>query len=315
MAARGIDRTAYRRRRAVLLAAEAIALEVADPAVARERATESVRLAPSLVPAAAVAGRLLGASGDLKRAAKILSAAFSATPHPDLAEAYAHLRPGDAAQDRLKRIRILAGTAPTHPESIIALAHAAIDAQEFQQARAILSPLTEKPTQRICLLMAELEAREHGDVGKAREWAARAVRAPRDPAWIADGVVSDQWAAISPVTGRLDAYAWEVPPGVTATPVLEHEAERVRNAIAAIPAPEAVLPKAAPAPEVVAKDAPAPAADVAPVEPAKPAGMNGAAPVSPKPVPAAAPIIAEPPRPDDPGPLAADEDISVPRKQ
>lgn len=314
MAARGIDRTAYRRRRAVLLAAEAIALEVADPAVARERATESVRLAPSLVPAAAVAGRLLGASGDLKRAAKILSAAFSATPHPDLAEAYAHLRPGDAAQDRLKRIRILAGTAPTHPESIIALAHAAIDAQEFQQARAILSPLTEKPTQRICLLMAELEAREHGDVGKAREWAARAVRAPRDPAWIADGVVSDQWAAISPVTGRLDAYAWEVPPGVTATPVLEHEAERVRNAIAAIPAPEAVLPKAEPAPEVVAKDAPAPATDAVPVEPAKPAGMNGAAPVSPKPVPAAAPIIAEPPRPDDPGPLAADEDISVPRK-
>lgn len=311
MAARGIDKTAYRRRRAVLLAAEAIAIEMADPAVAREKAVEAARLAPTLVPAAAVAGRLLGASGDLKRAAKILSAAYAETPHPDLAEAYAHLRPGDAAQDRLKRVRVLAATAPTHAESIIALAHAAIDAQEFQQARAVLSPLTEKPTQRICLLMAELEAREHADVGKAREWAARAVRAPRDPAWIADGVVSDHWAAISPVTGRLDAYVWEVPPGVTATPLLEHEAERVRNAIAAIPPPEPKLPEPPPAPEPMppaAKVEPAPAKD-----PAVPLNGTGQKPAD-KAVAPANPIIAQPPLPDDPGPLAADDDLTVPRK-
>lgn len=238
MAQKGIDKAQYRRRRAVLLAAEAVALEHSDPHVARERAVEAVRLAPTLVPAAAVAGRLLGAAGDMKKAAKIVETAFAANPHPELAEVEAYLRPGDAAKDRLKRIRILAGRAPSHRESAIALAHAAIDAHEFKQARLVLEPLLEEPSQRVCLLMAELEAAEHADIGKAREWTARAVRATRDPAWIADGVVSDHWAPISPVSGKLDAFVWAVPPGVSSTPILEHEAERVKAAIAAVRASE-----------------------------------------------------------------------------
>ncbi|QRG06495.1 heme biosynthesis protein HemY [Xanthobacter dioxanivorans] len=238
MAHKGIDKAQYRRRKAVLLAAEAIALEQSDPPVARERAVEAVRLAPTLVPAAACAGRLLGADGELRKAARIVETAFAASPHPELADVEAYLRPGDAAQDRLKRIRALVNRAPAHRESAIALARAAIDAQEFKQARMVLEPLLAEPSQRICLLMAELEAAEHADIGKAREWTARAVRANRDPAWIADGVVSDRWAAISPVTGRLDVFVWDVPPGVSATPILEHEAERVKAAIAAVRASE-----------------------------------------------------------------------------
>ena len=35
--------------------------------------------------------------------------------------------------------------------------------------------------------MAELEQRQHGDEGRAREWMIRALRARRDPAWTADG--------------------------------------------------------------------------------------------------------------------------------
>ncbi|MFG1189448.1 heme biosynthesis protein HemY [Xanthobacter flavus] len=238
MAQKGIDKAQYKRRRAVLLAAEAIALEQTDPLVAREKAVEAVRLAPTLVPAAACAGRLLGAAGELRKAAKIVETAFAANPHPELADVEAYLRPGDAALDRLKRIRTLANRAPSQRESAIALARAAIDAQEFRQARLVLEPLLDDPSQRVCLLMAELEAAEHADIGKAREWTARAVRANRDPAWIADGVVSDRWAPVSPVSGRLDAFVWEVPPGVSATPILEHEAERVKAAIAAVRASE-----------------------------------------------------------------------------
>lgn len=313
MAAKGIDKRAHRRRRAILLAAEAMALELTDPPVARERALEAVRLAPTLVPAATVAGRLLGNAGELKKAAKIIAAAYEVTPHPDLAEVYTYLRPGDAAQDRLKRVRQLILKAPTHPESAIALAHAAIDAGEFGEARAMLQPFAVEPTQRICLLMAELEASEHADIGKAREWAARAVRAPRDPAWIADGVVSEHWAAVSPVTGKLDAYIWAVPPGVTATPILEHEAERVRAAIAAIP------PAAPPPPAPVASDLPVEAPPASPADrpaetvetaAAAPMPQEGATPPSapaPKTAPAA-PILALPPLPDDPGPQQEDEE-------
>ena len=35
--------------------------------------------------------------------------------------------------------------------------------------------------------------------------------APRDPAWTADGFVSERWLPVSPVTGRLDAFEWKVP--------------------------------------------------------------------------------------------------------
>ena len=66
--------------------------------------------------------------------------------------------------------------------SLLALARAALDAQEFALVRDTLAPLLAKPTQRVAMLMAELEEVEHGDVGRAREWIARAVRAPHDPA-------------------------------------------------------------------------------------------------------------------------------------
>ena len=79
---------------------------------------------------------------------------------------------------------------------------------------ASCSPITEQGlTRRVAALLARIEAEESGDKGRAREWLARAVTAPRDAAWIADGVTSDRWAPMSPVTGALDAFAWRVPVG------------------------------------------------------------------------------------------------------
>jgi HemY protein len=59
--------------------------------------------------------------------------------------------------------------------------------------------------------MADIEETEHGSSGRMREWLARAARAARDPVWIADGIVSDEWLPASPLNGRLDAFKWEVP--------------------------------------------------------------------------------------------------------
>lgn len=75
--------------------------------------------------------------------------------------------------------------------------------------------------------MAELERNEHGDEGRAREWMARAVYAAPDPAWTADGYVSDRWLPVSPITGRLDAFEWRVPlSGMLSVPVIEPEPQR-----------------------------------------------------------------------------------------
>ena len=58
--------------------------------------------------------------------------------------------------------------------------------------------------------MARVEAGE-GNKGREREWLARAVRGPRDRAWIADGYISDRWLPVSPVTGAVDAFEWKAP--------------------------------------------------------------------------------------------------------
>ncbi|AWN35787.1 heme biosynthesis protein HemY [Methylobacterium radiodurans] len=215
-----LDKGAARRQRAVLLTAAAQRREAGEPDAALERAVQAVKLAPDLVPAACIAGRLLARRGDLRKAAKIVEGAWKANPHPDLAKVYLGLRTGDSVRDRLARAETLAKLSSWHPEARLALAQAALDARDLPQARDALKPLlSERPTVRTCLLMARIEEAEHGaGSGRAREWLARAAHAPRDPLWIADGIVSETWAPISPVTGRLDAFAWREPPNAITGP-------------------------------------------------------------------------------------------------
>ncbi len=276
-----IDRASYRRQRAVLLTARAIAAEEHDRAGASALALEAVQLAPTLVPAAALAGRLIGEAGDLRKAGRIVETAWKVNPHPDLADTYAHLRPGDSARDRLARVEALAQKTPDHIEGALAVARAALDAQEFTTAREALAPLLIAPTQRVAMLMAELEDREHGDEGRAREWMARAVQARRDPAWTADGFVSDRWMPVSPVTGRLDAFQWKDP--LAEVEVAGAVIESGKDQRAMLGAPPA---SPAPAPDGAASESkpPAPASQAAPDDtPAARRPRNEAA--SPDPVP------------------------------
>lgn len=207
-----IDRGTADRRRAVLLTAQAQDLEDTSIDQALALSSEAHNLAPGLIPAGAIAGRILASRGSTAKAAKVLEKTWKLAPHPDLAMAYAFARPGDSPRDRLDRIQRLARSTPHSIEGPIAVATAAIDAREWDVARKALQPLLEAQlTQRVCTLMARIEGEEHNDAGRVREWLARAVNAPRDPAWTADGIVSDRWAAISPVTGALDAFQWKVP--------------------------------------------------------------------------------------------------------
>ncbi len=207
-----IDKDTAARRRAVLLTAQAQVAEDNDPERAQSLALEAHGLAPGLVPAAAIAGRLLASRGNTPKATKVIQKTWLKSPHPDLAMAYAYARLGDSPRDRLDRVKKLAGLNPYSLESPIAVASAAIDAKDYDAGRSALEPLLEnRLTQRVCTLMARIEGEQHGDKGRVREWLARAVNAPRDPAWTADGVVSDNWAPVSPVTGALDAFQWRVP--------------------------------------------------------------------------------------------------------
>jgi HemY protein len=224
----------------VLLTARALAAEENERERAKPLALEALKLAPTLVPAAVLAGRLLAESNELRKASRIIERAWRECPHPDLAATYAHLRIGDSARERLARVQSLAQKVPGSSEGALAVAQAAIDAQEFATARAALAPHLRAPTQRIAVMMAELEEVEHGDVGRAREWMARAVHAQRDPAWTADGMVSDRWLPVSPVSGRLDAFEWRVPLAELGSPTVPQAPAIVESAPALVAAPPAL---------------------------------------------------------------------------
>ena len=276
---RMLDKATYRRQRAVLLTAQALAVEDGDRDAAKEFALEANKLAPDLVPAAALASRLLAEGGHLRKASRIIDSAWRTNPHPELAQAYAELRSGESARDRLKRIEAGAGRVPGHIEGALAVARAAIDAQEFGKARSELAPYLDRPTKRVCVLMAKLERTERNDEGRAREWMARALNAPPDPQWTADGYVSDRWLPVSPVSGRIDAFEWRVPlTGAIAAPIIEPEL------------PAAALPVAAPAREQNAA-----------IHTGAVASRPAPAPVKPEPV---IPLVHAP---DDPGPDGAPE--------
>jgi HemY protein len=290
-----LDKASYRRQRAVLLTARALAVEDTDRDSAKAFALEAQKLAPTLIPAAALAGRFLAEGGHLRWASRIIDKAWRANPHPDLAATYAQLRYGDAARDRLKRIEALAKQTPDNIEGALAVARAALDAREFAKARAVLTPYLDAPTKRVCLLMAALERAERNDEGRAREWTARAVHAAPDPAWTADGFVSDHWLSASPVSGRIDAFEWRVPlAGTLSAPVIEPESSAVTpvEVIAQSRSEDAVSPpffaQGASLP-VAVDQTPAKAEELKPVE------------IKPEPI---IPLVHAP---DDPGPEAVDE--------
>ncbi len=250
-----IERASADRRRAVLLTAQAQELEEQDPERAMSLALEAHDLAPDLVPAAAIAGRVLAAKGNTARAAKVLQRTWKRSPHPDLATAYAYARIGDSPRDRLNRVRLLAALRPHSVESSIAVATAAIEAQDWPTARHALEGFIDtEPSQRACTLMARIEAEQHGDKGRVREWLARAVNAPRDPAWTADGIVSERWSPISPVTGALDAFQWRVPVEVVDKPDATLLGQKLEELMKLGPQPESAIEQA----PVIEADARAP---------------------------------------------------------
>lgn len=224
-----IEKGVAMRRRAVLLTAQAKEAEESDMNRARQLALEAHKLAPELVPAAEIAGRVMASQGDGTRAARVIAKTWELSPHPGLALAYAYTRPGDGPRERLKRVEYLAQWAGDNIEGAIAVASAAIEARAWDEAREALEPFAkDMPPARVCTLMARIEGGESGDQGRVREWLARAVHAPRDPAWTADGYIADQWEPVSPITGALDAFEWKAPMvalDATHDPLVIEEAE------------------------------------------------------------------------------------------
>ncbi|MBV2184788.1 MAG: heme biosynthesis protein HemY, partial [Rhizobium sp.] len=280
----------------VLLTAKAEDRLESEPVAARDNALQALKLAKDLVPAAIVAAKAYLREDNLRKASSVLEQVWKLNPHPQIAQAYLRARSGDSAVDRLKRAERLESLRTNNVESLLIVAEAALDAKDFKKARTKAEAAARmNSSERVYLLLADIEEAETGDQGRIRHWMAQALKAGRDPAWVADGYVSDKWLPLSPVTGRLDAFEWKVPFDQLEGPVEEGGVSRATAALETLPPVSTVVSERAPeaaTATVVATAQPAPAA-----APAKPSGER--VPGKAKPDPTPEPFFGRPP--DDPG--------------
>ncbi|MCJ8520191.1 HemY protein [Pseudorhizobium tarimense] len=249
-----IDKKQAERWKAVLLTAKAGERLEADPKGARDDALAALKHAKDLVPAAIIAAKAYLREDNIRRAASVLEGVWKLDPHPEIATTYVRARSGDSAADRLKRAEKLEGMRPNNVESLVAVAEAALDARELEKARSKAEAAARmSPRESIYLLLADVEEADTADQGRIRHWMAQALRAPRDPAWVADGIVSEHWLPVSPTTGRIDAFEWKVPYGQLEGPV--EEGDLADRAIAELPpveeTPEPEAPREEPEEEPV----------------------------------------------------------------
>ena len=152
--------------------------------------------------------------GDLRKAAKIVEAAWRANPHPDLAKVYLGLRVGDSGARPARPGRNprqdfhLAPRSPGSPwrRPPWRRRNSARPAKRWRPFSPSVRPSAPASPWR----RSKRPSTVREQAGHANGWP-RPPHAPRDPMWIADGIASERWAPVSPVTGHLDAFVWKAP--------------------------------------------------------------------------------------------------------
>ncbi|MFQ1700425.1 heme biosynthesis protein HemY [Loktanella agnita] len=211
-----LPRDVHKRRDAVLALSEARdVMDEGKTIEAREAAIEANRLSPDLIPAAVMAAKSYIAADNSRYATRVLTKAWLAQPHPDIAAAFAEIIPNEEPQARIKRYKALTKTTAAHPETRMLLAELYIAAEDFPEAKRALGDLVETdPTARNLTLMAAIERGEGADDSVVRGWLTRALTAPRGPQWICENCqhIHGNWAATCSNCGAFDTLAWKTPP-------------------------------------------------------------------------------------------------------
>lgn len=210
-----LPRDVHTRRDAVLALSEA--RDVIDEEATietREKAIEANRLSPDLVPAAAMAARSYLARNKPRNATRILRKAWEVQPHPDLAAAFAEIRPDETPIERIKRFTVLTRLHPEHPETRLLRAELHIAAEDFPEARRALGDLPQTAGDaRALTLMAAIERGEGASDAVVQGWLTKALGAPRGPQWVCTNCqhIHADWTPICNNCHSFDTLSWETP--------------------------------------------------------------------------------------------------------
>jgi HemY protein len=261
---RVIDQATATRRRAILYHQEAAATRAKGrPYAALELMQKAHKRLPSFAPIAVQGAELAAELSKPRLARKMLETAWRNEPHPELARAYAGLDGKQSPAERLKQVERLHQLYPDHVAGDMSLAEHALAAQQWSAARTALERVIKKdPTASAYRMLAEVEQAQ-GDGEKAREYLAKAVDAPPDPAWLCQstGEAQARWSAFGP-DGRFDSLHWGKPPKIV--PMLGQERALV-------------IPPPSPKPSAAKAEPPAGAKPQATTAPATPAAATPAA--------------------------------------
>ncbi len=232
-----IDRATAKRRKGVLnYQLGRMAREQGDLSTAEGHLTEAIKLAPDFIPAVVDLSARWVDGGKSSKAVKMIEGSWAAGPHPALLEPYWFACGATEALDRVQATKKLTNSSSDHPESLIALARASLEARLWGEARQYLEmTLAEAslPPGRVCRMMAHLEESENADQGRAREWLMRASQAGADPVWVCDhcGNGVGEWSVTCGKCGEFDSYHWLPPPsvaGLMEPSVIDGEAEELK---------------------------------------------------------------------------------------
>jgi HemY protein len=214
--ARLLPRDVGTRRDAVLSLADArAAIAGGTDHRGNEAALQANKLAPTLIPAAALAARVHAANNAKRKATRVLTTAWAANPHPDLAAAFAAIDPDESPEARRKRFATLTAANPDHIESRLLTAELALAAEDFPAARKALGDLAEtEPTTRSLALMAAIERGQGAPDAVVRGWLAKALNASRGPQWICGKCnhVHPAWGPVCENCGAFDTLDWKTAP-------------------------------------------------------------------------------------------------------
>ncbi|MEX0283343.1 MAG: heme biosynthesis protein HemY [Paracoccaceae bacterium] len=217
-----LPRDVYTRREAVLALSEATDILDENSSIeAQEDAIQANRLSPDLIPAAAMAARSYIKMGKAKNATRVITKAWKAQPHPELAAAFAEIVPDESPADRVKRFEQLIKLHPENPEAKLVQAELLIVAEQFPEAHRVLSGLVDNnPDARVLTLMAAAERGKGASDAVIQGWLTRALGAPRGPQWTCSNC-NHAHATWQPVCNQCEAFdtlSWETPPAPEVTP-------------------------------------------------------------------------------------------------
>ena len=210
-----LPRDVHKRRDAVLALAEAREMHAEGRnEAAREAAIEANRLSPALVPAAVLAAQSHVEAGHKRPASRVVTKAWQANPHPDLAAAFAGIEPDETPKARLKRFAKLLKIHPEHRETRLLEAELLLAAEDFPAARRALRDHAEvEPDARSLSIMAAIERGEGSSDAVVKGWLARALGAPRGPRWCCDNCqhIHAEWRPVCENCHSFDTLSWRAP--------------------------------------------------------------------------------------------------------